>query len=234
MHKGKLILSSVLAVVALSAVVATSASAFSWWVGPTSKSSEELPEGSKLVFNAASTVTSPFTLKWFKAYEVRCAAATFNELFILGRVGLGAEGIDFESCTVAKPAGYKVIGGQITTSQLTGEIKPVGSKVEFSLKPTLPDFAVFELEGELGCLYQVSVLGTATGDLSAPSKLAKQKTLQFKSKGLSVLQIKNCGVGAAPAKEKRKKHPKEEGEGSVEGNKGNLEYSSEPSFWSAH
>ena len=231
MHKGKLILSSVLAVVALSAVVATSASAFSWWVGPTSKSSEELPEGSKLVFNAASTVTSPFTLKWFKAYEVRCAAAKFNELFILGRVGLGAEGIDFEACTVARPAGYKVVGGQIITSQLSGEIKPVGSKVEFSLKPTPPAFAVFELEGEPGCLYQVSVLGTAGGDLRAPSKLAKQKTLQFKSKSLSVLQTKKCGAAAATTK---KKHPKEEGEGSVEGNKGNLEYSSEPSFWSAH
>jgi hypothetical protein len=230
MRKAKLIASSVLAVVALGAVVASSASAFSWWVGSTSKSSEELPEGSKLTFNAASTVKSPFRLKWFKAYEVSCAAATFNELFIEGRLGLGAEGIAFESCSVTKPAGFTVVGGQIDTSALRGEIKPVGSKVEFTLGPLGPDFAVFELEGQ-GCLYPVAVTGTASGDLSAPSKLAKQKSLVFKSTGLAVDQTKVCGA-ANPAKEK--KHPKEEGKGSVEGNKGSLEYSSEPSFWSAH
>ncbi len=230
MRKARLIVSSVLAVMALGALAASSASAFSWWVGSSSKSSEELPTGSKLTFNAASTVKSPFRLKWFKAFEVSCTAATFNELFIEGRLGLGAEGIAFESCTVAKPAGFKVAGGTIDTSALRGEIAPVGAKVEFTLGPVGPDFAVFELEGQ-GCLYPVAVTGTASGDLAAASKLAKQKSLQFKSTELKVDQTKACGTDS---RAKGKKGPKEEGEGSVEGNKGTVEYSSEASFWSAH
>jgi hypothetical protein len=225
-----MLLSVLLGALALGALTASSASAFSWWVGSTAKSSEELGEGTKLVFSPAANVKSPFTLKWFKAYEVRCAAATYDELFIEGRLGLGAGGVHFESCTVTKPAGYKVLGGDINTSALSGEITPVGSKVAFTLAPSEGPFASFVLQGEGSCTFGVEVVGSASGTLTAASKLQKEKFLKFDSPALGVSQTKNCGVGL---KEKRKEH-QEEGQGKIEANKGNVGYSSEPSFWSAH
>jgi hypothetical protein len=230
MKKPRLLFSTFVAVLALGALTASSASAFSWWVGSTSKTSEELAEGAKLTFSPTANVKSPFTLKWFGAYEVRCAAATYDELFIEGRLGIGAGGIHFESCSVTKPAGYKVIGGTIDTAPLTGAIAPSGSNVDFTLASADGPFASFVLENETSCTFDVSVVGTAAGTLPAASKLKKEKFLKFGGSTLGVSQSKNCGIGL---KERGKKH-QEEGDGKVEANKGNVGYSSEPSFWSAH
>jgi hypothetical protein len=238
MHRARLLVSGLLAVLALGAVTASSASAFSWWVGTSSKSSEILGEGVELPFDAAATVKSPFTLKWFKEFEVKCTGATYDEAFLEGRVFLGAAAIDLEACTVVKPAGFSVVGGDIDTSSLFGEITPAGSKVDFSLAPVEGSFASFVLEGESACPLRVVVQGAASGTLSRASKLTDEKSLVFDSSGLSVIQTRECVGGPAGAskarKEKRKKHPKEEGQGSVESNKGNVTYSSEASFWSAH
>jgi len=239
MHKARLGFSGLLVVLALSAVTTSSASAFSWWVGTTPKSSEILAEGVKLPLVPAATVKSPFTLKWFKEFQVKCAAAKYNEAFLEGRVFLGAAGIIFETCTVAKPAGFSVQGGKIETRSLFGEIKPVGAKVEFNLVGEENEetgekgpVASFGLEGPTACPLLVTVGGVASGLISNPSKLSNVKSFLFNSTGLSVVQVKNCG--GAPVAAKGKKHPKEEGEGKIESNKGNVTYSSEASFWSAH
>ncbi len=233
MSRLKLAVAGGLAAMALGAFAAPSASAFSWWVGSNPKTSEILGEGVKVTFSNTATVKSPFTFKVLGEYEIKCAAAKYSGLYIEGLVFLGAASIAFESCTMAKPAGFTLAGGQIITGGLRGEIKPNGAKVEFGLASSGGPIAVFQIEStELECPVLVSLGGTLGGLLSNPSKLSKEKSFVFHSTALTFAANRNCG--AAPISKKRKKKHKEEGEGTVEGNKGNTTYSSEASFWSAH
>lgn len=224
--RSRLLLSGLLAALALG-VTASSAAAFGWWIG---KPPRELKLGERLPINPVAKVTKPFTLEWFeKAYDVSCAAATYNGLYLEGTVFLGATGgISFEKCTVKKPAGTTIAGGDILTAPLRGEIKPAAEgKVEFEFFAEDGAFAQFTLEaGE--CTYPVTILGTASGDLSKATKITTEKSFDFDSTRLSVNQTKECispASGGTTGKEKKKKKHKEEGEGAVEKNTGNTGYS---------
>ncbi len=217
--RAKLISAGVLTALTLSAAMASSASAFSWWIGSPSHP-EMLEEGKKLLLGTESNVKTPFTLKWLHGYEVRCAGAKYAGLYIEGPVLLGARKITFEECTAKKPKGAVVAGGTIETNRLEGEIKPAGAKVEFDLKPVGVLFASFDLERVLTptvrhkhhrvgvrtrrCEIEVSVQGQASGDLGDATTISSEKTFEFNSKGLETSQVKSCRrvpTGTAAARE---------------------------------
>lgn len=204
----RLIVLSVLGALALSAAMASSASAFSWWIGSPS-APEMLKESEKLLLGTESNVKSPFTLKWLHGYEVKCAGAKYAGLYIEGPVYLGARKITFEECAVKKPKGATVAGGKIETTRLVGEIKPgPGSKVEFDLKPVGELFASFALERNITpkvkhkhhregvrvrrCKIEVSVRGQASGVLGDATTISNEKTFEFDSKDLQTSQVKTC------------------------------------------
>ncbi len=205
--RASVVLVALLCTLSLSAVTASSASAFGWWIG-TQAHPEELKAGSKLSLGSESKVKSPFTLKWLHGYEVSCGAVKYDELYIEGPVFLGAHKITFEECTAKKPKGAIVVGGKIETSRLTGEIKPNGSKVEFDLKPDKGLFASFALERSISpkvkhkhkrkgvlsrhCKIDVSVAGQAGGTLGDATKISTEKDFEFDSKALEISQVKRC------------------------------------------
>lgn len=217
--RARLILLALLGAISVSATMASSASAFSWWIGSQSNP-EMLTEGSKIALGSGSDVHSPFTLKWLKGYEVKCGAVKYDELYIEGPVFLGAHSISFEQCTSKKPKGATVAGGTIETGRLVGEIKPAGSKVEFDLKPVSGAFASFTLERTISpkvkhkhgrkpvrsrqCRIEVTVSGAASGLLGDATKISTEKTFEFDSKTLDISQVKRCHKvppGSPPAHE---------------------------------
>lgn len=203
----RVILAAALAALALSAVMASSASAFGWWIG-TQSEPEELKAGEKLLLGTESKVKTPFTLKWLKKDEVSCAGAKYAGLYIEGPIFLGARKISFEECKVKKPKGATVAGGKIETTALVGEIKPAGSKVAFNLKPVAGLFASFTLEQTISpkvkhkhkrkparfrrCKTEVSVSGQASGDLGDATKISNEKSFEFASKELETSQVRSC------------------------------------------
>jgi hypothetical protein len=208
-------LAAVFATLALSAVMASSASAFSWWIG-TQSEPKELTTGTKLALGTESKVKKPFSLKWGKGYEVKCASVKYAGLYIEGPVFLGARKISFEECTVKKPKGAAVAAGEIDTGKLVGEITPDGSKVAFELKPVGPLFASFTLEQVISpkvkhkhkrkpahfrrCKTEVSISGQASGTLGGATVISDEKSFEFNSSGLEVSQVKSCHrVSAADA-----------------------------------
>jgi len=227
--RARAVLAVAVSLFALSAIIASSASAFSWWVGTPSEP-KMLAEGAKLPINSGGSVHSPFTLKWLHGYEVKCAGIKYNEMFLEGPVFLGAASIAFEECAVKKPKGGSVVGGQIDTVPLTGEIKPAGSKVEFVFKPVSGTlFAKFELKRAVSqkvhkskrkrirhreCTIEVSVSGQASGALGDATKISTAKTFDFASTALRVSQTKRChktgatsrvggaGLAGTPAEER--------------------------------
>jgi hypothetical protein len=208
MLRARLILSSVVAAMALSAALASSASAFQWWVGTPGN---PMPLVGQLPINASGQMHSPFSLKWLHGYEVKCGGVTYNELFLEGPVSMGAHSIEFEACTVNKPkkprGGTKVAGGKIPTDQVTGQIKPAGSKVEFVFVPVGTLLSSFTLtqKGEhkvhkskhhrvrhRDCTINVSVYGQAGGTLGQAGNITTQKTFEFNSKELKISQVRRC------------------------------------------
>ncbi len=205
--RARTLLLAALVLFALSAVFAGSASAFSWWVGTPSEP-KMLGDGARLPINSGGTVRSPFTLKWLHGYEVKCAGIKYDEMYLEGPVFLGAHSIAFEECAAKKPKGSSVVGGQIDTVPLTGEIKPAGSKVEFIMQPASgPLFAEFELKRAIvhkvhkskrkrvrhrECSTVVSVFGHASGTLGDAATISTAKTFEFSSKALEVSQVKRC------------------------------------------
>ena len=185
MYRTRLMFSSVLAVLALGAVTASSASAFSWWIETKGGGEEVLKAGVKEPFNEAANVSAPFILKWKKEFEVSCEGAKYKEAFLEGTVGLGASSIVFEICKVAKPANCEVVGGKLETAALVGGIKPVGTAVEFVFEPkagATSTFVKFTLQG-VGCAKkEVVVKGRAKGELTNPKELTKEKLFVFQNK----------------------------------------------------
>jgi hypothetical protein len=201
------VLAIAVALFAMSTIVASSASAFSWWVGSPSEP-KMLAEGARLPINSGGSVRSAFTLKWLHGYEVKCSGITYDELYLEGPVFLGAHSIAFEGCASKKPKGTTVVGGQIDTTPLTGEIKPAGSKVEFLFRPASGSlFAKFDLKRAVShkvhkskrkrvrhreCTIEVSVFGHASGDLGDATTISTAKTFEFGSKALEISQTKRC------------------------------------------
>jgi hypothetical protein len=186
MSRMRLILVSLLAVSALSAVTAASASAFSWWIETEKGGEEVLKEKVKEVFNPEATVHKALKIKFAEGRELVCEKARYEEGFIEGLVKLGAKAFKFEDCTVPKIPGCEIEGKEIKTSQLAGEIKQNGSAVEFALKATSGAFAKFKLLGI--CAATVEVTGTAQGEITNPKALTKEKSFLFQTKegGLEV------------------------------------------------
>jgi hypothetical protein len=206
--RARLILSGVVAALALSAVMASSASAFQWWVGTPGNPK---PLVGQLPINPGGQMHSPFSLKWLHGYAVTCGGVTYDELFLEGPVNLGAKSIDFEVCAVTKPkkprGGSKIVGNKIDTTQLTGHIQPAGSKVEFVFVPTTTNLAEFTIEKKeehkvhkskhkrvrhRDCTINVYVSGAAGGTLGQAATITTQKTFEFNSKELKIRQVKRC------------------------------------------
>ena len=192
MSRTRLILLSLLSVFAFSAAVASSASAFAWWVEKEGGGEEILAEGVKDFFNNEAIVHTPFKLKGTVAgitFESVCGGASYEEGYIEGFVGFGAKTIKFEACGLAKPANCKIEGEKIQTTELVGNIKKAsGTKVEFELKAkTGTKFAVFHLEGPL-CGSTVELGGTARGEITNPKEITKEKSFLFQTKesGLTI------------------------------------------------
>jgi hypothetical protein len=193
MSRTRLILLSLLSVFAFSATVASSASAFAWWVEKEGGGGEEiLAEGVKEFFNNEALVHTPFKLKGTiagVAFESICSGAGYEEGYIEGFVGFGAKTIKFGACSVAKPANCKIEGEKFQTTELVGNIKKAsGNKVEFELKPkTGTKFAAFNLEGPV-CARTVELGGTARGEITNPKEITKEKSFLFQTKesGLTI------------------------------------------------
>jgi hypothetical protein len=192
MSRIRLILLSLLSMFAFSAVVASSASAFAWWVEKEGGGEEILAAGLKEFFNNEALVHTPFKLKGMVAgakFESICSGASYEEGYIEGFVGFGAKTIKFEACSVTKPASCKIEGEKFQTTELVGNIKKAsGSNVEFELKPkTGTKFAVFNLEGV--CAGTVELGGTARGEVTNPKEITKEKSFLFQTKegGLTIV-----------------------------------------------
>ncbi len=206
----------VLAIVACGAM-ASSALALSWWVEV--PPAEELALGKKLYLGSAAKVNTPFTLKWRKKFEISCGGeVTYNNLYIEGHLGIGAEGgIDFGKCVAKKPKGTLLIGEKVKTLPLAGSITPSGSKYLFSLAPETAVVASFQLERTVKprkhykaaknklCKYSVEAIGKLEGELGGnPVTISKEKTLDFASHELTMKSTKECETVMDVAKPARK------------------------------
>ncbi len=222
----RLLLPAVLAAVALSAVWASSASAFEWWVG-TQAEPKPLGAGNKLPINSAGKVKGPFTFKWGHKFEVKCKGVKYNGLFLEGPVFMGAESIAFEECAAKKPKKATLVGGKLETAKLHGEIKP-GAPVKFAFEPAGETLTSFTIEApkkrphhraSLLCTYHVSVLGNLSGTLGNAEVISTEKTFEFASTGLVFKGSRSCvpaaRLGATPAgtpKEEKERILREEAE----------------------
>jgi len=218
-----LVLIGVLSALALSASTASSASAFSWWTGTPSEP-KMLAAGAKLFINSGGTAHKPFTIKWLHIFEVRCGGVTYNNLFLEGPTFMGAESIAFDECVAKKPKHTTLVGGKITTSALTGEIKPAGSNVEFVFSPVSGPLASFTLERtgikpkhkrksahNRQCTYAVSASGALSGTLGDAAKISTEKSFEFASTHLMLKQKRSCKEvpGAIAARTKRARRTSE-------------------------
>jgi hypothetical protein len=199
----RLVLPAVLAAFALSAIWASSASAFEWWVGPES-APKPLGAGNKLPINSAGKVKGPFTFKWMHKFEVKCKGVKYNGLFLEGPVFMGAESIAFEECAANKPKKATLVGGKLETAQLHGEITP-GAPVGFKFEPAGGTLTSFTIEAPkkrrkhrptLQCTYHVSVLGNLNGTLGDAEKISTEKTFEFASTGLVFKGSRSCAPAA--------------------------------------
>lgn len=184
MSRTRLIIFSMLAMLAIGAVTASSASAFAWWIETGEGKEEILKAGVKEPFNNAAVVAAPFKLKWKKEFEVSCEAASYQEAFLEGTVKLGAKSIAFAKCKVIKPAGCQIKGEEIKTTPLRGEIKLVGTAVEFVLEPVTGTLvAKFEIEAAGECAKKiVEITGKAKGEIPNAKELTKEKFFLFQNK----------------------------------------------------
>jgi hypothetical protein len=198
----RLILAGAVAALALSAVTASSASAFSWWVG--TPTPHELV--GKLPINNAATVHQPFTLKWLGDYEVKCTALSYNNMFLEGPVFLGAQSIIFEKCKAKKPKHTVLVGETIETTQLGGEIRPNGASVEFEFTPVSGTLTTFTLERTIKrkhkrpsrqCKLEVSAIGGLGGTLGDATVISNEKTYEFDSQHLMLKQHRSCVTAPA-------------------------------------
>ena len=191
-----------LAVLALSAITASSASAFSWWVG--TPTPHELV--GTLAINNEASVHQPFTLKWLGDYEVKCTALSYNNMFLEGPVGLGAQSIIFEKCKAKKPKRTVLVGETIETTQLGGEIRPNGGSVEFEFTPVSGPLTTFTLERTIKrkhkrpsrqCTLEVSAIGGLGGTLGDATVISDEKTYEFDSQHLMLKQHRSCVTAPA-------------------------------------
>ncbi|HEY1834867.1 MAG TPA: hypothetical protein VGG08_10545 [Solirubrobacteraceae bacterium] len=184
MSRIRLIAFSTLATLALGVVTASSAAAFAWWIETGEGKEEILKLEAKEPFNSAATVAAPFKFKWKKEFEVSCEAASYQEAFLEGTVKLGAKSITFTKCKVMKPAGCKIKGEEIKTAALKGEIRQVGTAVEFILEPVTGTLvAKFEIEAVGVCAKKnVEITGRAKGEIPNASELTKEKFFLFQNK----------------------------------------------------
>lgn len=201
-RRAVLLVSCGLAVLALSAVTASSASAFSWWVG--TPTPHELV--GTLAINNEAKVHQPFTLKWLGDYEVKCTALSYNKMFLEGPVFMGAQSIIFESCKAKKPKHTVLVGEKIETTQLGGEIRPNGASVEFEFTPVSGPLATFTLERTIKrkhkrpsrqCKLEVSAIGGLGGTLGDATVISDEKTYEFDSKNLLLKQHRSCVTAPA-------------------------------------
>lgn len=200
----RLVLPAVLAAFALSAIWASSASAFEWWVG-TESEPKPLGAGNKLPINPGGKVKGPFTFKWMHKFEVKCKGVKYNGLFLEGPVFMGAESIAFEECAAKKPKKATLVGGKIETAKLHGEITP-GAPVGFDFEPVGGTLTTFTIEAPkkrrihhlppAQCTYHVSVLGNLNGTLGDAEKISTEKTFEFASTGLVFKGSRSCVPGA--------------------------------------
>jgi hypothetical protein len=202
MKRIRLILLSLSATLAFGAVTASSASAFAWWI-ETKEGEEILKAGVKEPFNNAAAVAVPFRLKWKKEkeFEVSCETASYQEAFLEGTAKLGAKSITFAKCKVVKPSGCKIKNEELKTAPLKGEIKPVGTAVEFVLEPVAGGlFVKFEIEAAGECAKTiVEVTGKAKGEIPNAKELTKEKFFLFQNKEGS-LEIEKMKLEATEGK----------------------------------
>ncbi len=169
----------VLAMTALCAVTAASASAFSWWIEKTGGGEEVLKSGMRETFDPAITGSLPLVLK-FGGDEIKCTSGTYKEGFIEGPTGIGATGIAYEGCTVVKPSGCSIEGGKISTAELTGSISLSGSTVEFTFKPKSgTQFAEINTTGSGCSLGKLKAIGSISGSVTKPKELTKEKAFDI-------------------------------------------------------
>ena len=206
------------AVLVLSAGLASSASAFSWWVGNGMNPPRALLPGEKLAINEAGSVHQPFTLRWLNhRFEVQCKAVKYHGMFLEGEVFLGAESIVWEECSAKKPKHAEVVGGKIETKQVFGEIKPNGSKVEFDFAPIAPSttLATFTMKGTIKhkhshhaheCTFNVEAEGALSGTLGDATTISTEKTYEFHSTGIKLKSTRSCNT--VPAARRAWKAPR--------------------------
>jgi hypothetical protein len=216
-RRAALILSGAAVAIVACGAMASSALALSWWVE--TPPAEELALGKKLYLGSAAKVNTPFTLKWRKKFEISCGGeVTYNNLYIEGHLGIGAEGgINFGKCVAKKPKGTVLIGEKVKTLPLAGTITPSGSKYLFSLAPETAVVASFQLERTVKprkhykaaknklCKYNVEAVGKLEGELGGkPAEISTEKTLDFASHELTMKSTKECEsvMAAVPAARK--------------------------------
>jgi hypothetical protein len=113
MFKIKITTAAVLAVLALSAVAVSTASA-GWFIG-----GEELPAGSKAALSTKTTVTEPFVLNSPKlSLKISCPGLSGVKPEIIGTTKAQAEELKIEGCSEVEPKTCKVETATISTEPI--------------------------------------------------------------------------------------------------------------------
>ncbi len=204
-----------MAALAVGAISASSASALQWWVG-TPGAPRELQHGERLPINPEGSVKSDFSLKWDKKhFEVKCAGVSYDGLYLEGPIFLGATGIAFKECVAKKPKNGVVVGGEIVTTPLSGEITGEAPNVGFHLNPTGATLASFEIKASTKphhkgakfhpkeCTYHVTATGSLSGSLGKAEKITTEKSFEFEGTSVLLKQSRSCITPPAPMHARR-------------------------------
>jgi len=203
MPKIRSIILSLLAVFAVSAAVsASSASAVGWTVckevatggefknhlckekGTTAENKwkdVELKAGETFGL-AEKTKVSASKIRFHKnEIEMTCTEVTVQKGLIIGTNSNSAKSITFKKCTVNKPAGCELEGGEIKTSEIESVLNNTSTEVEFKPKGTTT-FATFKLKGAACGLLAgaYSVKGTTVGKIAKSAECLPEHALEIK------------------------------------------------------
>jgi hypothetical protein len=175
MSKGRIIIATLVAAFALSAVVAASASAAgSWYVNKV-----KLPDNSKKALSTTAVVDEPAVLNApALSLKVTCAGLKGVEPEIIGLDAGKATHLDFEGCSEIEPKTCKLEPSTVETTSVTA-LAMLGTAPDDKIlfKPTAGAthvFATLVLVGSCGIAGEKPVSGTVV--LNAPDGQTEQET----------------------------------------------------------
>ena len=182
MSRVRLIMLSVFAVLALSAVAsASSASAIGWWVENNARNgSEALPATIKAEFSEdLGFIKSHITLN---GITVECTGMSFNNTenkeeptgsFIEGTTGGRIKNARFTGCAVTNPPGCGITNAIITLLEATLKLEEIGGKAFVKFTPTGTNFASFTFTNAAACGVlankTINVKGSTKGEIENPA-----------------------------------------------------------------